>query len=73
MIPVCHNRPAFTGQWMRAGYKRGKIRLVWVPHRMSQPCKAWDSPDGYVTDPERLGWICAGCRWLPSSSIRISL
>ena len=65
MIPACHNRPPLAGQWFRAGYKNGKIRLVWVPHRMSQPCKAWDSPDGYVTDPERLGWLCGGCRWIP--------
>ncbi len=69
MIPHCHNRQPLAGQWFRAGYKRGKVRLVYVPHQMSQPCKSWSTGDRAIPEPVRQGWICAGCGWLPRTDV----
>ena len=72
MIPPCHNRPEFKPQWVRAGYKRGKILLRLIPHTMSQECKSYDGPEGSVPDPIRFKWNCEGCRWLTSRMQNIS-
>ena len=69
MNPVCHNREPFAGQWFRAGYKRGKVRLVYVAHRMSQPCRTWTTGDRATPVPVRENWNCAGCRWLPREDV----
>lgn len=58
MIPHCFNRSPRTGQWVRAGYKRGKILLRWIPHRMSQGCKAWDTGNGATPAPVLNRWLC---------------
>ena len=69
MIPHCFNRSPRTGQWVRAGYRRGKILLRWIPHRMSQPCKSWSTGDRATPVPVLEGWQCAGCRWLPRADV----
>ena len=69
MIPGCHNRQPLAGQWFRAGYKRGKVRLVYVPHRMSQPCNSWATGDRATPVPVLQKWDCAGCRWLPREDV----
>ena len=69
MTPRCHNRQPYSGQWVRAGYKRGKILLRWIPHRMSQPCKSWSTGDRATPVPVLEGWQCAGCRWLPRADV----
>ncbi len=72
MIPHCFNRPKLTGTWVRAGYARGKIRLRWVEHRMSQPCKAWSVPDGTIPVPWMEKWTahCLKCMWFPKDDYR---
>jgi hypothetical protein len=71
MIPRCHNRAPFAGQWFRAGVRRcadGRVRIVlrWRPFLMSQKCGAWSAPSGALPLPVLEGWECAGCRWLPA-------
>lgn len=70
MIPACYNRPPITGYWAHLGYKRGKARLVWVPFRMSQACKAWSTGDRATPAPALQGWRCEGCKWLPDEARR---
>lgn len=68
MIPWCFNRSPRTGQWVRAGYRRGKILLRWLPYRMSQGCMAWDTGDGATPAPVLNRWLCHGCKWLPKEA-----
>lgn len=67
MIPRCHNRPEFVGQWLRKGTRAdGKPIWRWYRYVMSQMCGAWSAPDdGVIPEPIRANWQCAGCRWLP--------
>lgn len=72
MIPRCYNRPPYAGLWVRAGYRRGKILLRWIPHRMSQECRAWHTGDHAVPVPQLEGWRCEGCRWFTTQSCSIA-
>jgi hypothetical protein len=66
--PWCHNRAPRVGQWVRAGYKRGKVLLRWLPHVMSQECRAWATGDRATPAPALDGWQCQGCRWFPAEA-----
>lgn len=72
MTPLCHNRPPYTGMWVRAGFKRTssgvKPHWIWIPHRMSQGCKAWSTGDRATPAPKLEGWLCEGCRWMPEEA-----
>lgn len=75
--PRCYNRAPYSGRWVltnKLKYQRIPWRLKpvyrWVPHVMSDECKAWDAGPSPVSEsaPARQGWNCAGCRWLPDAA-----
>lgn len=70
MMPPCYNRPPFPGMWVRAGYRRGKVLLRFIPSRMTSTCKNWISSGDLSPDPIRNGWNCVGCQRLPEEGLR---
>lgn len=68
MTPWCFNRPERAGMWVRAGWKRGKVLLRWLPNRMSRGCMAWHTGDRATPAPVLHRWLCHGCKWLPKEA-----
>lgn len=71
MKPSCYYRKPYPGLWLQIGWRAGRRVLRWHSHRMSDRCAAWDvSPTEHIREsvPARSGWLCDGCKWLPSAA-----